>query len=175
MVKVNKMNFSNATRARKESNLKSNARKLVGFPEFIVRDLRDSFSVFDPNKSGFITVGNLKAILQNFGLSHVPRKEVEDEIHQVIGSANSVDWNDTVAIVSRMYKSSYKEAELRETFKVFDVMGRGKLSYEDFRTGFREHCSVTVPEADIAEMLRIAGVNRNADITFEDFVRMLDK
>ena len=74
-----------------------------------------------------------------------------------------------------MYRHEYRESELRETFKVFDVLGRGKLTWEEFRTGFREHCSVTVPEADLVEMLRIAGVNRNADILFEDFVRMLDK
>ena len=53
----------------------------MGFPEYIVRDLRDSFSFFDPQKTGSISVNNVKAILQNFGLSHVPRKEVEDEIH----------------------------------------------------------------------------------------------
>ena len=169
------MNFSNAQRARKESNNKGNRRQLIGFPEYIVRDLRDSFSFFDPTKSGYISVGNVKAILQNFGLSHVPRKEVEDEIHQIIGGSIKVDWNDTVAIVSRMYKSEYKEAELRETFKVFDIRGRGVLNFEEFRTGFREHCSVTVPESDLAEMLRVAGVNRNADITFENFVAMLNK
>ena len=169
------MNFQNATRARKDTNARNKSRQLMGFPEYIVRDLRDSFSFFDPQKTGSISVNNMKAILQNFGLSHVPRKEVEDEIHQVVGSSNKVDWNDTITIVSRMYRHEYRESELRETFKVFDVLGRGKLTWEEFRTGFREHCSVTVPEADLVEMLRIAGVNRNADILFEDFVRMLDK
>ena len=53
-------------------------------PENILGDLRDSFDHFDHEKTGYIGLHHLKAILQNFTMKNSSRKEIEDEIFRVV-------------------------------------------------------------------------------------------
>jgi Ca2+-binding EF-hand superfamily protein len=94
---------------RPQRQTRTSSHQLSKLPDYLVLDLRESFKFFDPENSGYVSVHHLKAILQNFGMSKMPRKEMDEEISSVIGTSKVVDWNDLVTIMAQLQRGSYKD------------------------------------------------------------------
>jgi Ca2+-binding EF-hand superfamily protein len=107
-------------------------------------------------------------------MSKMPRKEMDEEIGNVIGTSKVIDWNDLVTIMSKMQKGNFKDQELKETFRIIDKRDRGTISFQEFKHALQSHVAVPITEYEINELLDAANVDASNGITFNDFVKMIN-
>ena len=73
--------------------------------------------------------------------------------------------------VSEQKKAAQKE-NLRETFKLFDTDGSGKISPEELKTIMLK-LGEDLTDHQIREMIREADADNDGEIDFDEFVRMV--
>lgn len=151
---------------------KNTIQKAV-IPENIIGDLRDSFDHFDPEKTGYIGLHHLKAILQNFTMKTASRKEIEDEIFRVV-EKDQAEWNDLLAIVSRKYSRGGAEEEIRDLFKIFDKRERGHSTPHEIKSKLTQHLAVPASAAELDSLIAEINIDSTGNITFHDFKTLME-
>jgi Ca2+-binding EF-hand superfamily protein len=145
----------------------------VKIPEHVIGDLSDSFSYFDPKKTGMIGLHQLSAILQNFTMKNATRKEIEDEIYAVCES-DKADWNDLLTIVGKKYKQTGSESEIRDLWTIFDKRDRGYSNPGELRQILSTHLAVPPSEQEITELIESINIDSTGNIRFSDFKRLME-
>ena len=140
-----------------------------------VRDeLQHAFELFDKDHDGFISVEELRAVFQSLG--QVPtEQELLEMVKQVDTDGNGlIDFTEFITMMSVADGESDEEAELKETFRVFDRNGDGRISREELK-----HAMINLgqspTEFEISEMIRSADLNKDGYIDFDEFRQLMQK
>ena len=149
------------------------SKKLISIPENILGDLRDSFDHFDPEKTGYIGLHHLKAILQNFAMKNATRKEIEDDIFRVV-DGDKAEWTDLLKIISAKYALGGAEGEIRDLFRIFDKRERGYSNPNELKNKLKEHLVVPASEAELEGLIEEINIDSTGNITFNDFKRLME-
>ena len=142
--------------------------KKVSIPENILGDLRDSFDHFDAEKTGYVGLHHMKAILQNFTMKNSSRKEIEDEIFRVV-DGEKADWNNLLEIISKAYARGGSEEEIRDLFRIFDRRDRGHATPKDIKSKLQQHLVIAASEAELDNLIAEINIDSTGNITFNDF------
>jgi Ca2+-binding EF-hand superfamily protein len=142
----------------------------VQLPERVIMDIKDAFAYFDPESQGFITVSQLKALLQYIAGGVYARKDLERAMKE-IGDRQTIDLKDAEKIAYNVWIESGHDQESRDMFKLFDKKEKGTTTMEEIKSVLQSRIAVPVLDEDIDEIMQIMGVGLDTAITAEDLVR----
>ncbi|CAG7730556.1 unnamed protein product [Allacma fusca] len=97
------------------------------------QDIKEAFSVFDPESTGFMQIKELKIAMRALGFE--PKKnEIKKLIHQVDKArAGQLSFDDFVQVIySKLSEKDCKE-EIMKAFKLFDKDQTGKITFENLQ------------------------------------------
>ena len=109
--------------------------KKLDIPEDKIAEYKESFDMFDRNKKGKITIGDITKIMKNFGYP-ISRKEVESMIAQMDTSGNGeLDFEEFVTFMQKQTQiiEESDEDQVLKAFKSFDKDHDGKITMYEFR------------------------------------------
>ncbi|KAL2814472.1 hypothetical protein BJX63DRAFT_199611 [Aspergillus granulosus] len=137
-----------------------------------IAQFREVFAVFDKDGTGDITATELGEVMRSLGQNPTDT-ELQDIIDELdVDRTGTIDFDEFLILMSRKVKDSDPEAELREAFAVFDQDKSGTISADELRRVLRS-IGDDISDADLDEMLKIADVNGDGSIDYEEFVRLM--
>jgi len=141
-------------------------------PEDFISEMKEAFKLFDKKSTGFLGSKEIPQLLRTLGYN-----PTETEVNTIMAEVE-VDHNGKmnlsqfIMLMHNQVGNTDTMEEMRIAFRAFDTDGDGKISKEEFRVcmlNFGERFL----EEDIELMIRLADLDDNGFIDFEEFVRML--
>ncbi|GAB1597423.1 neo-calmodulin-like [Argonauta hians] len=138
-----------------------------GFSKEKTRELYDSFSVFDRNGDGVITIDELGTVMMSLG-QRPTRDELRALLHNVdINHSGNLDFGEFLEIFATKLNID-PELELQEIFRVFDQNKDGFISAMELyqvlsRLG--EH----ITKDEVEEMVKEADLNGDGQVDYDEF------
>ncbi|KAL2830133.1 hypothetical protein BJY01DRAFT_227466 [Aspergillus pseudoustus] len=137
-----------------------------------IAQFREVFNVFDKDGTGDITATELGEVMRSLG-QNPTETELQDIIDELdVDRTGTIDFDEFLILMSRKVKDSDPEAELRSAFAVFDQDNSGTISADELRRVLRS-IGDDISDADVDEMLKIADVNGDGSIDYEEFVKLM--
>uniref|UniRef100_A0A804ISI5 non-specific serine/threonine protein kinase n=3 Tax=Musa acuminata TaxID=4641 RepID=A0A804ISI5_MUSAM len=159
---------------RAMNKLKKLALKVIAtnLSEEDLKGLQHTFNNIDTDKSGTITLEELKT-----GLRRLGSKLTEDEIKQLMDAAD-VDKNGTIDylefITATMHRHKLeKEEHLLKAFEYFDKDHSGYITRDELKHAMSQYGMGD--EATINEVLDDVDTDKDGRISYEEFVAMMRK
>lgn len=159
---------------RAMNKLKKLALKVMAenLSEEEIKGLQQMFNNIDTDRSGTITLEELKT-----GLSRLGSKLTESEITQLMDAADvdqngSIDYIEFITATMHRHRLD-KEENLYKAFQYFDRDGSGYITREELRHAMSEYGMGD--EATIDEVINDIDTDRDGTINYEEFVAMMRK
>ncbi|KAG4120231.1 hypothetical protein ERO13_D11G131101v2 [Gossypium hirsutum] len=136
-----------------------------------ISEFREAFCLIDKDSDGFITMGELAAVIRTLDVN--PTKDVQGMFSEanVEGNGTTIDFKDFLNIMASKMKENLMD-ELQEAFKVFDRDEDGFISANELRQVMMNLGErLTMEEAE--QMIREADVDGDGVVSYEEFARMM--
>ncbi|KAJ1978572.1 hypothetical protein H4R35_001853 [Dimargaris xerosporica] len=134
----------------------------------------ESFTLFDKDNDGFITLAELEQALCSAGEDR-SNKELREMINKVDADGDGrVDFNEFAVMMASTNSNSPSGAanDLRDAFKAFDLNGDGYISKEELKSAMAQ-LGEKLPDYEIDEMIHEADKNGDGKIDYEEFIKMM--
>ena len=144
----------------------------AGVTEEQIAEYKEAFALFDNRNNNTISIKDLATVLRSLGQN--PSETEVVEMLQLADPDGSgvVDFDTFLSLIQTKVKEQDNEGEIRESFRVFDKEGNGKISSSELR-----HIMTTLGEKltedEVDEMLNEAEADGNGMINYEAFAKIL--
>ena len=144
----------------------------TGVTEEQIAEYKEAFALFDNKNNNTIAIKDLATVLRSLGQN--PSETEVAEMLQLADpdGAGVVDFDTFLSLIQTKVKEQDNEGEIRESFRVFDKEGNGKISSSELR-----HIMTTLgdklTEDEVDEMLNEAEADPSGMINYEAFARIL--
>ncbi|OVA15957.1 Protein kinase domain [Macleaya cordata] len=159
---------------RAMNKLKKLALKVMAenLTEEEIKGLQQMFNNMDTDRSGTITLEELKT-----GLSRLGSKLTESEIKQLMDAADvdqsgSIDYHEFITATMHRHRLE-KEENLYKAFQYFDKDGSGFITRDELKHAMSKYGMGD--EATIDEVINDADTDKDGNIDYEEFVAMMKK
>lgn len=127
---------------------------------------RSQFERLDTSKNGFITLDQLKEILQHHNVPPIEVEKMFNDIDQ--DHSGTIDYSEFIA--AAMQKRVYLDEErLHDAFHRLDVEGTGFLTKE----GLTKILGASFTADEVVEMVQEADFKHNGKISFDEFQKLM--
>jgi len=135
-----------------------------------LEELRAAFDIFDKNKDGTISITELEEVLKNMG-----EKPTKDDMKRMMANVDkdgdkNISFDEFVTLMASAKTSS--EDELRQAFRVFDADGNGTIDKPELKR-VMEMVGEAVTKEQLDAMFKLADVNGDGEISFDEFCTMM--
>nr|XP_023875738.1 calcium-dependent protein kinase 29-like [Quercus suber]POE81996.1 calcium-dependent protein kinase 29 [Quercus suber] len=160
---------------RTMSKMKKLALKVIAenlLEEEEIKGLKQMFNNMDTDKSGTITLEELK-----IGLTRLGSKLTETEIKQLMDAADvdkngTIDYSEFITATMHRHKLE-REEHLYKAFKYFDQDDSGFITREELRKAMTQYGMGD--EATIDEVIEDVDTDKDGRINYDEFVAMMRK
>ncbi|XP_062186206.1 calcium-dependent protein kinase 12-like isoform X3 [Phragmites australis] len=137
-----------------------------------IKGLKQMFNNMDTDKSGTITVEELKEGLTKLG-SKISEAEVQKLMEAVdVDKSGSIDYSEFLTAMMNKHKME-KEEDLLRAFQYFDKDNSGYITRDELEQAMAEYGMGD--EASIKEVLDEVDKDKDGRIDYEEFVEMMRK
>ena len=143
--------------------------KKLDIPEDKLAEYKEAFDMFDKNKKGTLSIGDIVKIMKNFGYP-MTKEEARSMISNVDSSGDGeVDFDEFVMIMEKQ-AHNLGEDEVLLAFKDFDKNDDGKITSREFKYILTHVGERTFTEEEVEALFKDCGLKDNEDIEYEDFI-----
>ena len=141
-----------------------------------ISELQETFSFFDKNQDGKVTMEELQTALESLGQT-VTRTELQGIINGLDMAQNdTVDFSEFVQIMSQSdlknLSDIIKRKEVNDAFHLFDKDGDGFITSEEIKK-VMGILGKKMRDDEINEMIKEADTNADGMIDYEEYVKMM--
>ncbi|KER33597.1 hypothetical protein T265_00492 [Opisthorchis viverrini] len=143
--------------------------------EETIVEYRDAFDSFDYSKAGKLSPLDIPILMRKLGLmpSNLEVEEMIEEIYKEKDTAaDGITFEQFCCIAARKYNDIYKEADIIEAFRTFDLEEHGYVSSAELR---RVLCGMgeKLTDDEFEAMLYQAKMDEDGNVHYETFVRRM--
>ncbi|CAM6093132.1 unnamed protein product [Calypogeia fissa] len=139
-----------------------------------IAEFKKEFNLFDKDGDGLISVEELGAVMQSFGIK--PREaELRELIDGVDTNGNgTVEFDEFVIVMAQTLKDTEHEVLLRNAFSVIDK------DHDGFITAIEIHNAMTrlgqkISDEEVVNIIRQVDVDGDGMINYEEFLKLMMK
>ena len=145
-----------------------------GLSEKDLQKLKETFDLFDIDKSGFISPIKLRAAFKTYANLSVTKETIYHLICEFDNDENGeLTFSDFVKLASPLYAQvSIRDNELKKIFQLFDKEGKGFLTVKDLESMGTEFTDIFGKDGSEAIVMNCSSDGNK--ITMEDFCRTMN-
>ncbi|MDJ0598884.1 MAG: EF-hand domain-containing protein [Crocosphaera sp.] len=132
---------------------------------------RNTFNKFDKDGNDNLSAVELHSLLRAIGRSYSSER-VQEVMDMLTGTPNSqyISFSDFTNLLHREL-TEHPEDGMLQRFRHFDLDNSGYINLEELRLCLRD-IDVSLSDADIEEMLKLADMNSDDHISYEEFCHL---
>ena len=114
----------------------------------------------------------LVVVMRSIGL-HPSLEEIQRMMNEIIpGNNGNIGLDGFMELLAKKIKETEVDDELKEAFKTFDRGGKGYYTLDDLRAMVYQY-GERMSEDEIKKMFAEQDVNKNRQITYDEFVKIV--
>ena len=143
--------------------------KKLDVPEEKLAEYKEAFDMFDRNKKGTLSIGDITKIMRNFGYP-MTKEEARSMISNVDASGDGeVDFEEFVMLMEKQIHNLGEDPVL-QAFKEFDKNDDGKITNREFRYILTHVGENLFTEEEVDSLFKECELNENDDMEYEEFI-----
>ena len=143
--------------------------KKLDVPEEKLAEYKEAFDMFDRNKKGTLSIGDITKIMRNFGYP-MTKEEARNMISNVDASGDGeVDFEEFVMLMEKQIHNLGEDPVL-QAFKEFDKNDDGKITNREFRYILTHVGDNLFTEEEVDSLFKECELNENDDMEYEEFI-----
>ncbi|UJR31288.1 hypothetical protein I4U23_018788 [Adineta vaga] len=148
------------------------SRKPVALSLRQMKELRNTFDLFDRDKSGAISSSELEQVLiaLNFDPTERLLRKIMKEMD--IDRNGLVEFDEFVKVMRNVYERKFTDNEMRKAFQCFDADSSGYITINELREVL-SRLNYNVSEQRLGEVLGEIDTDNDGKISYDEFVQML--
>lgn len=139
-----------------------------------VKDIRAAFSMLDTNQDGMVNAEELKSMMTRLGFT-MDDSQIQDLLRQASKSGDGLISEDEFLHFMNRHSPDTAEdtvEDLLAAFRVFDKDKNGYITRDELQRAM-QMIGESVTEVTLDEMIKMADVDKDGRINYEEFARML--
>ena len=143
--------------------------KKLDIPEEKISEYREAFNMFDRNKKGTVSIGDLTKIMKNFGYP-MSKEDARKMISSVDASGDGeVDFDEFVMLMEKQTHNLGDDPVLN-AFRDFDKNDDGKITNHEFRYILTHVGDNLYTDEEVDALFNECDLKENDDLEYEEFV-----
>lgn len=139
-------------------------------------DIQSVFDVFDTDGSGAVGADELIYAFRALGWARVTEADVKKLIADFgEGASQAINAASFARLVRSKQKLADGPEEMLAAFKLFDLEGKGRISAANLKAAGTIASRTKVSDQLVGEMMRLADLDRDGYLTFEEFRKAVAK
>ncbi|GAU11626.1 hypothetical protein TSUD_346180 [Trifolium subterraneum] len=137
-----------------------------------ISEFLEDFSLLDKDGDGCITIEELGTAMRSLD-ENPTLEELQIMVNEVDTNGNgTIEFGEFLNFMARKMKETEAEEELKEAFWVFDKDKNGYISSNELRSVLRT-IGEKVTEVELEQMIKLADLDGNGLIDYQEFVRIM--
>mmetsp|Transcript_118925 Transcript_118925/g.237003 ORF Transcript_118925/g.237003 Transcript_118925/m.237003 type:complete len:155 (+) Transcript_118925:163-627(+) len=137
-----------------------------------IAEFKEAYDLFDADGKGTVKVKDMMTLMRALG-QHPTDTEYVDMVSEVDTDGNgTVDFPEFITLMAKLLRHNDVEEELMIAFKVFDTDGSGYIGSGELHNVLL-NIGEKFTEDQINEMVTLADVDCDGQISYEEFVKMM--
>merc|ERR1712203_1004874 len=135
-----------------------------GLGEEQVMEIKDAFDLFDRDRSGEITVGEMLEAMRSLGYDTEHGEAAEHIKSLDKDGSGALEFNEFYELLTARFSENTTKEELERVFKLFDTDGTGQISVANMRA-----VGDQVGDDELGDIVLKNDMNNDGQLTFDDF------
>jgi calmodulin len=143
--------------------------KKLDVPEEKLAEYREAFNMFDRNKKGTLSIGDITKIMKNFGYP-MTKEEARGMISHVDASGDGeVDFDEFVMLMEKQVHNLGDDPVLL-AFRDLDKNSDGKITNQEFRFFLTHVGENTYTDGEVDSLFKDCGLKEDDELEYEEFI-----
>ncbi len=143
--------------------------KKLDIPQEKLAEYKEAFDMFDRNKKGTLSIGDITKIMKNFGYP-MTKEEARSMISNVDSSGDGeVDFDEFVMLMEKQIHNLGEDPVLL-AFRDFDKNDDGKITNHEFKYILTHVGENIFTEEEVNNLFKECGLKEDDEIEYEDFI-----
>lgn len=135
--------------------------------------LKESFDLFDSNRSGAIDIYEVKLVLKAFNFK-TTKEELRDYCTKYNVEQGRIHYDNYIDLVTEKFGSRSLKDEAIMAFDLFDEERKGKIGLKNLKKAVKD-LDEKISDSDLKAILDEFDTDNDGCISKEDFLRILDE
>merc|ERR1712084_89609 len=145
-----------------------------GLGEEQVMEIKDAFDLFDKDRSGEITVGEMLDAMRSLGYDTEHGEAAEHVKSLDKDGSGALEFNEFYDLLTARFSENTTKEELQRVFKLFDTDNTGSISVANMRA-IADQVGDQVSDDELGDIVLKNDMDNDGKLTFEDFYNVLTK
>merc|ERR1712226_1175848 len=145
-----------------------------GLGEEQVMEIKDAFDLFDKDRSGEITVGEMLDAMRSLGYDTEHGEAAEHVKNLDKDGSGALEFNEFYELLTARFSENTSKEELQRVFALFDTDKSGEISLSNMRA-IADQVGDNVSDDELGDIVLKNDMNNDGKLDFEDFYAVLTK
>merc|ERR1712066_879296 len=145
-----------------------------GLGEEQVMEIKDAFDLFDKDRSGEITVGEMLEAMRSLGYDTKGGEAAEHVKNLDKDGSGALEFNEFYELLTARFSENTTKDELQRVFSLFDTDKTGEVSLANMRA-IADQVGDQVSDDELGDIALKNDMNNDGKLDFEDFYAVLTK
>merc|ERR1711957_608825 len=145
-----------------------------GLGEGQVMEIKDAFDLFDKDRSGEITVGEMLEAMRSLGYDTEQGEAAEHIKSLDKDGSGALEFNEFYELLTARFSENTTKEELQRVFALFDTDGTGNVSVANMRA-VADQVGDQVSDDELGDIVLKNDMDNDGLLNFEDFYNVLTK
>merc|ERR1712029_1208079 len=145
-----------------------------GLGEEQVMEIKDAFDLFDKDRSGEITVGEMLDAMRSLGYD-TDHGEAANHVKNLdTDGSGALEFNEFYDLLTARFSENTTKDELQRVFNLFDTEKSGSITVANMRA-IADQIGDQVSDEELGDIILKNDMDNDGKLTFEDFFNVLTK
>merc|ERR1712080_471637 len=145
-----------------------------GLGEEQVMEIKDAFDLFDKDRSGEITVGEMLEAMRSLGYDTEAGEAAEHVKSLDKDGSGALEFNEFYELLTARFSENTSKDELQSVFSLFDTDKTGEISLANMRA-IADTVGDNVSDDELGDIVLKNDMDNDGKLTFDDFYNVLTK
>merc|ERR1711937_468184 len=145
-----------------------------GLGEEQVMEIKDAFDLFDKDRSGEITVGEMLDAMRSLGYDTEHGEAAEHVKNLDKDGSGALEFGEFYELLTARFSENTSKEELQRVFALFDTDKTGNISLANMRA-IADQVGDQVTDDELGDIVLKNDMNNDGQLTFDDFYAVLTK